>query len=143
MSEIQPTYGQLTVIDAEGNEVLCNILFTFRSEEFNKNYVVFYPIESMNNDDEQIELSAASYVENEDGTGTLSQIETDEEWEVIEDAIGQYEESMAEQEAHGCCCGGHDEEHHCCHEGDEEHHCCCEDEDDEEEHHCCCRHNHE
>ena len=31
-----PIDGQLTIIDAEGNEKLCQILFTLESEEFGK-----------------------------------------------------------------------------------------------------------
>ena len=29
--------NQLTIIDENGNEILCEVLFTFNSEEFNKN----------------------------------------------------------------------------------------------------------
>jgi len=36
--------NKLTFIDENGNEVLCEILFTFESEEFGKNYVLFYPV---------------------------------------------------------------------------------------------------
>ena len=44
MSNQNPIDGQLTIIDAEVNEKLCQILFTLDSEEFNKKYVVFYEI---------------------------------------------------------------------------------------------------
>lgn len=140
MSKVQPTNGQLTIIDGEGNEKLCQILFTVESEEFNKKYVVFYPIEEMENEDEdKIELMAAIYQENEDGNGELFQIESDEEWAFLEDAVQQYEESYDEE----CCCE-HDE---CCCEHDEcncEHdECCCHEEDCEDdcdENHCCCHH---
>ena len=137
MSENQKN-NQLTIIDAEGNEVLCEILFTYHSDEFNKDYVIFYPVEALNSEDEQLELMAASFVEGEDG-GELSEITTDEEWQMIEDVLAEYEESL-EQHAHGCCCHNHDggcekEECECDHDG-------CKKED-EEEHHCCCRHHHE
>ncbi len=123
MSEIKPTDGQLTVIDAEGNEKLCQILFTLESEEFNKKYVVFYPIEALNDDDsEQIQLMAASFTEGEDGSGELSEIETDEEWSLIEDAVADYEAQMDEE------CDGE---------------CECDDECECEEHHCCCHHHEE
>lgn len=133
MSEIKPNEGQLSIIDAEGNERLCQILFTINSEEFNKNYVVFFPIEALNeeDDDEQIELMAASYTENEDGNGELHEIETDEEWSFIEDAIADYEQQMEE---HGCHCGC-DHDHGC----DADCDCDCE-EDCESEGHCCCHH---
>ena len=152
--------NQLTVIDAEGNEVLCQILFTYHSDEFNKDYVIFYPVSSFTDESEQLELMAASYVEGENG-GELSEITTDEEWEMIEDVLEEFEKNLEEHEhghchchegeGHHCChegdeehhcCHEGDEEHHCCHEGDEEHHCCHEDEEDDEEEgcHCCCKH---
>lgn len=130
MSETKPVEGQLTIIDAEGNEKLCQILFTIDSEEFNKKYVVFYPLESLEEDDsEQIALMAAIYTEKEDGNGELSEIETDEEWQMLEDAVADYEAQMDEHECH--C--GHD--HHCDCEGD-----CDDDCDCEGEGHCCCHH---
>jgi len=127
MIKMQPTDGQLTIIDGDGNEKLCQILFTLDSEEFEKKYVVFYPIEKVEDDDEQIELMAAIYVEGPDGTGELSQVETDEEWEMLEEAVRQYEDQMDSD----CCCG-HD---HCDHDDCDD----CEDEDDDDDD-CCCHH---
>lgn len=131
MSKIQPTDGQLTIIDGDGNEKLCQILFTLDSEEFNKKYVVFYPIESIDDDEsEQIELMAAIYVEGEDGNGELLQVETDEEWQMLEEAVGQYEDEMGDD----CCCG----HEHCDHEN-----CDCDHDCDDEcdgDGDCCCHH---
>ena len=39
MSELKE--NQLTVIDENGNETLCQILFTFQSEKTGKKFVVF------------------------------------------------------------------------------------------------------
>ena len=116
---------QLTFIDEEGNEILCEILFTFESEEFNKSYVLFYPVS--NEDEDDIEVMAASYVPNENGEGDLQPIETDEEWDLIEDVLAQFEES----EDHECGCG-HD--HGCDHDE--------EDDEESEDHDCNCGHNH-
>ena len=108
--------NQLTFIDEQGNEVLCEILFTFNSEEFNKNYVLFYPVGS-EDEDGNIEVMAASYVEAEDGTcGELQDITTDAEWELIEEMLESFSE---------------------CDD------CDCEECDEEEEHCCCCHHDHE
>ena len=108
--------NQLTFIDEQGNEVLCEILFTFNSEEFNKNYVLFYPVGS-EDEDGNVEVMAASYVEKEDGTcGELHDIETDEEWELIEEMLESFsedcdceecdcEECEEDEEEHCCCCG--------------------------------------
>ena len=35
---------QITIVDEKGNEQLCEILFFFHSDEFNKDYVLYYPI---------------------------------------------------------------------------------------------------
>ena len=56
--------NKLTFIDENGQEVPCTVLFTFESEEFGKNYVIFYA----DTDEEEVELMAASYTLNEDGT---------------------------------------------------------------------------
>lgn len=131
---------QLTFIDEDGNEILCEILFTFESEEFNKNYVLFYPVTGDDSDD--IEVMAASYVPSENGEGELQPVETDEEWELIEDVLAQFEEGDEEHD-HECGCG-HDHHHH----HDHDHECECEDdedcdcEDDEEDHQCNCGHKH-
>lgn len=106
--------NRLTFIDEDGNEVLCEILFTFNSEEFNKNYVLFYPVGS-EDEDGNITVMAASYTENEDGTcGELCNVETDEEWALIEEML----ESFSEEE---CDC----EECDCEEECEDEHCCCC------------------
>jgi uncharacterized protein YrzB (UPF0473 family) len=118
--------NRLTFIDEDGNEILCEILFTFESKEFNKNYVLFYPV---GGDEEDIEVMAASFVPTEDGEGELSAIETDEEWAMIESVLDQFDEEEC-----GCCEG---EECDCEDEECEE----CDEEDDEEE--CCCHHHHD
>ena len=104
MSEIKPLDQQLTIIDEEGNEVLCQILFTFESEEFKKNYVLFYPLDD-SDDEENVTVMAASYVEGENGIGELQEIETDEEWDLIEDVLGQYEEQFESEDECECCEG--------------------------------------
>lgn len=111
---------QLTFIDDEGNEILCEILFTFESKEFNKNYVLFYPATEA--EEEDIEVMAASFMPGEDGDGELQPIETDEEWELIEEVLGQFDEDLD--------CG---EDCECDHEDEDE---------EEHDHECCCGHKH-
>ena len=82
--------NRLVYIDEEGNEVLCEILFTFDSEEFKKSYVLFYPVGD--EEAEEIEVLAASYVPLEDGTvGELNDIESDKEWELIEEKLNAFD----------------------------------------------------
>ena len=54
----------ITIIDEEGNETLYHILFTFDSQDYQKNYVVVYP-HGTDNDDE-VEIQVISYKEDDD-----------------------------------------------------------------------------
>ena len=90
--------NQLTVVDEEGNELLCEILFTFDSEEYNKSYVVYYPI-GAEGDDEELDLHVSAYVPTEDEEGgDLLPVETDEEWDMIEEVINTFLESEEAEE---------------------------------------------
>ncbi|MBA4538532.1 DUF1292 domain-containing protein [Bacillus aquiflavi] len=81
--------NQITVIDEEGNEQLYEILFTFDSEEYNKSYVLYYPVGAEEDENEEIEIHASSYVsgDEDDAQGDLKPIETDEEWDMIEEML--------------------------------------------------------
>lgn len=79
----------ITLVDEEGNEELYEILFTFDSQDFDKSYVLVFPAGS--SEGEEVELSAFSYTEANGGLeGTLSPIETDEEWEMIEEVLNTF-----------------------------------------------------
>lgn len=79
----------ITIIDEEGNEELYEILFTFDSDEYKKSYVIVYP--SGADEGEEIELTAFSYVEHENGeTGELLSIESDEEWDMVEEVLNTF-----------------------------------------------------
>lgn len=123
MSELKE--NQLTVIDENGNETLCQILFTFESETTGKKFVVFYPLADLENDDDQIELSAAMYTEGADGNGELHEITEESDWEEVENAIEEFDRTYSGH----CGCG-------CDHECDD----CEEDCEDECEGGCCCHH---
>ncbi|CAI9388383.1 DUF1292 domain-containing protein [Niallia sp. Sow4_A1] len=85
----------ITVVDEQGNEQLCEILFTFESDEFGKSYVLYYPM-GEGDDDEEIDIHASSFIPNEEtGDGELSPIETEEEWDLVEEMLNTF---LAEQE---------------------------------------------
>lgn len=71
----------LFVTDENGKEVEMEILFTFKNDETSKEYVVFV---DPNNEDG--EVYASSY----DDEGNLLPIETDEEWEMVEEVLGAF-----------------------------------------------------
>ncbi len=86
-----------TITTEDGREVKCEILFTHHSDDFNKDYVVF--VEEGTN-----EAHASVFVEEGDGQGHLEQVQTDEEWEMLEDLLQQFSEEQ-DGHAHGCGCG--------------------------------------
>ena len=87
---------ELTLTLDDGSEVLCDILFTYHDEERNKNYVVFQVRESG-------DISAAVYNENDDQSGSLDKIETEEEWEMLEELLDEYSN---QDEPKGSACAG-------------------------------------
>ena len=88
-------HEHITLVDEDGNETLYEILLTVDGqEEFGRNYVLLYPAGIP--EEEEVELQAYAFVENEDGTeGSLEQIETDKEWDMIEEVFNTF---MTEEE---------------------------------------------
>ena len=88
--------NNITVVDENGNEQLCEILFTFDSDKFNKSYVLYYPISD--NEDEEIEIHASSFVPSENNEdGEFSPIETEEEWDMIEEMLNTFLDEEGEE----------------------------------------------
>ncbi|WP_442595124.1 DUF1292 domain-containing protein [Neobacillus sp. D3-1R] len=86
--------NNITVVDEQGNEILCEVLFTFDSDEFGKSYVLYYPIGD-ENDEEDIEIHASAFIPSEDNQdGELMPIETDEEWDLIEEMLNTFLEEQ-------------------------------------------------
>lgn len=73
--------NQITLINEDGEEQLATILFTH--EENGKNYVVFELEESG-------DISAARYIEGSNGEGELDDIDSEEEWEMLDELVEQY-----------------------------------------------------
>ena len=76
------------VTDESGNEKEMEILLTFEDEEKGRKYVVFADPE-----DEGEEVFASAYDE-----GNLMPVETDEEWQMIEEVIGAFQEDEGAEE---------------------------------------------
>lgn len=75
--------NSLFVTDENGNEKRMEILFTFEDESRNKQYVVFIDPEV-----ESDEVFASAY----DDQGHLLPVESDEEWQMIEEVIGAFQD---------------------------------------------------
>ena len=82
------------VINNEGKEITCDILFTFDSEETKKSYIVY----TDNSKDEagNVRVFASIYQMNENG-GELLPIKTDKEWKVIETILETIQEEVKAQ----------------------------------------------
>jgi len=74
-----------TVIDEEGNEILYEVVLTFKSDETEKSYVI-YKLPGEEDD----EVFAAIYDEDVKDGGNLIQIETDEEWDMVEEVLNTF-----------------------------------------------------
>ena len=85
--------GAFTIVNDKGEEVECEILFTFDSDETKKSYIVY----TDNTLDE--EGSTKVYASVYDPTGqnpALMPIETDKEWLVIENILSSVQQKIDE-----------------------------------------------
>ena len=83
------------VIDKDGKEVVCDILFTFDSEETNKSYIVY----TDNTTDEKgnVKVYASVYKPEEENTELLP-VETEREWKIIETILESIQEENNKDE---------------------------------------------
>ena len=78
-----------TVLDENGNEVTCEVLFTFESEETKKNYIIY--TDNTTDDDGNIRVYASIFDPSVENT-ELKPIETDREWKIIETILESIQE---------------------------------------------------
>ena len=73
--------GKIIIKNDSNEEIECDVLFTFDNNDTNKSYIVY----TDNTKDElgNIKVYANTYNE-DDEEGNLGNIETDEEWNIIE-----------------------------------------------------------
>jgi len=76
-----PEDKRLSVVDENGDEQIYEIVLTFHSDSLEKSYVLYK--EPGDTD----EVFAASFDEENNDGGILHPIETDEEWDMIEEVL--------------------------------------------------------
>ena len=82
-----------TVINDEGKEIVCDVLFTFDSDETKKSYV-FYT-DNTKDENGNIRVYASIFNPNDNGDGTeLLPIQTEKEWKVIEKILESLQEEV-------------------------------------------------
>lgn len=75
-----------TVTDENGEDLDCEVVHTFYSEQFSKAYVLYSPVIDVA--DEDREIFAAAYTAGENGEiEEIFEIETDAEWDLVEDVL--------------------------------------------------------
>ena len=81
------------VTDDEGKEIECEILFTFKSDETGKDYIVY----TDNTEDEEgnTKVFASIYNPDEDEAKLLP-IETEKEWRIIETILDELQNEASD-----------------------------------------------
>ena len=80
------------VMNDEGKEIECEVLFTFESDETKKNYIVY--TDNTIDEDGNTKVFASIYNPGEDETKLLP-IETDKEWKIIETILDELQNETA------------------------------------------------
>lgn len=78
---------RIIIPDENGEEHLFEVLFTFDVDSTEKSYIAVIPMEQK--EDEEVEVFAFRYEEktNDEDDLSLYQIESDEEWEMVEEML--------------------------------------------------------
>jgi uncharacterized protein YrzB (UPF0473 family) len=100
------------VLNEQGVELECEVLFTFESEETHKNYMVY--TDNTNDETGNVKVYASIY-NPEDLNSKLEPIESEKEWKIIETILEELQAEFAEHDH-----DHHDHEHHDHHHEDEE-----------------------
>lgn len=88
---------RIVIPDENGEEHLFEVLFTFDADETEQSYIAVVPVEQK--DDEEVEVYAFRYEEKDadDNDLSLFPIESDEEWEMVEEMLNTLADQEAEQ----------------------------------------------
>ncbi|CEI83846.1 hypothetical protein J18TS1_02050 [Oceanobacillus oncorhynchi subsp. incaldanensis] len=83
---------RIIIPDENGDEHLFEVLFTFDVDETEQSYIAVVPAEQA--EDEEVEVYAFRYEEQENEDFTLYPIDSDEEWSMVEEMLN----TLAEEE---------------------------------------------
>lgn len=87
---------RIIIPDDNGDEHLFEVLFTFDVDDTNQSYIAVVPVEQAEED--EVEVYAFRYEEkdNDDEDLSLFPIESDEEWEIVEEML----QTLADEDDH-------------------------------------------
>jgi len=83
------------VINDEGNEIECEVLFTFDSDETGKSYIVY--TDNTVDEDGNTKVYASIYNPDDEET-KLIPIESDKEWKIIETILEELQNEIQGEE---------------------------------------------
>jgi len=81
----------IKVTNDNGEQVVCDILFTFDSEETNKSYIVY--TDNTKDEEGKVRVYASIYNPNDPKT-KLEDIKTDKEWKIIDTILKTLQEEI-------------------------------------------------
>ncbi len=79
------------IINDNGEEIMCDVLFTFDSEETKKSYIVY--TDNSKDDQGNVQVFASIYDPNKEDQ-KLEPIQTEQEWKVIETILNTLQEEI-------------------------------------------------
>lgn len=83
---------RIVIPDENGDEHLFEVLFTFDVDETGKSYMVLVAEGDKDSDEEEVEVHAFRYEEPEGEDLALYPIETDEEWDMVEELLNTFQD---------------------------------------------------
>ncbi len=83
------------VVNDEGKEIECEVLFTFESDETKKNYIVY--TDNTIDEEGNTKVYASIYNPDQDETKLLP-IETEKEWKIIETILDELQNDAKGEE---------------------------------------------
>ena len=83
--------GIFTIVNDKGENLECEVLFTFDSDETNKSYIVY--TDNTKDAKGNVQVYASTY-NPEDDNSSLKPIETEKEWSVIETILNTLQEEI-------------------------------------------------
>ena len=83
--------NKFTVINDEGKQIECEVLFTFDSDETNKSYIVY--TDDTTDEQGNTKVYASTYTPNSENLD-LKPIETEKEWKIIETILNELQDEV-------------------------------------------------
>lgn len=85
--------GKFTIKNNEGKELTCDVLFTFDSDDTKKSYIIF--TDNTLDENNNIKVYANTY-DPEGSSDELGPIETEKEWQIIENLLSSLQDKIEE-----------------------------------------------